>query len=101
MPSSTAPPPLQQVSAAEYDRIFNRENRPNDITDTGPSLHDIGFFVRTHPDLVRMIATIVTEAERQGLYARQLTRLIDGINQLRLFGMLDQTLAKLFEDEQP
>jgi transcriptional regulator with XRE-family HTH domain len=98
LPNGCAPSDLQTLIASDYERLFNWENRPHNIPE--PRFHDVGHDVRAHPDLVRMIATVVTEAKKRGLDLGRLQRLVDEVDRWRLFGELDQAIAKLYDESE-
>jgi transcriptional regulator with XRE-family HTH domain len=96
LPNGCAPPGLQILIRDDYERLFNRENRPHNVPE--PVFHNVGHDVQDHPDLVRMIAAVVTEAKERGLDLGRLMRLVETVDRWRLFGQLDQAIAKLYQD---
>ena len=97
LPNGCAPPGLRILIRDDYERLFNRENRPHNVPE--PVFHNVGHDVRDHPELVRMIAAVVTEAKERGLDLGRLVRLVDQVDRWRLFGQLDQAIARLYENE--
>lgn len=95
LPNGTAPPDMQVLIRDDYERLFNWENRPHNVAE--PLFHNVGHDVQAHPDLVRMIATIVTEAKERGLDLGRLIRLVEQVDRWRLFGHLDQAIARIHE----
>lgn len=96
LPNGWAPEGMQILIRDDFERLFNRENRPHNVPE--PFFHNVGHDVRDHPDLVRMIATVVTTAKERGLDTGRLLRLVEQVDRWRLFGQLDQALAKLYEN---
>jgi transcriptional regulator with XRE-family HTH domain len=97
LPSDCGPAVLQILIRDDYERLFNRINRPHNVPE--PVFHNVGHDVRDHPELVRMIATVVTKAKECGLDLGRLVRLVDEVDRWRLFGQLDQAMAKLYEGD--
>lgn len=97
LPDGYVPPGLRMLISNDYERLFNWENRPHNIPE--PPFHNVGHDVRAHPELVRMIATVVTLARENGLDLGRLLRLVEQVDRWRLFGQLDQAIAKLYESE--
>jgi transcriptional regulator with XRE-family HTH domain len=97
LPNGCAPSDLQMLISNDYERLFNWENRPHNIPE--PHFHDVGHDVRAHPELVRMLATVVTSAKESGLDLGRLLRLVEQVDRWRLFGQLDQAIARLYESE--
>jgi transcriptional regulator with XRE-family HTH domain len=98
LPNGCAPAALQMLIRDDYERLFNRENRPHNVPE--PLFHNVGHDVRDHPDLVRMIATVVTHAKEQGLDLGRLVRLVETVDRWRLFGQLETAIAKLYETQE-
>ncbi len=97
LPNGCAPPGMQILIRDDYEWLFGRENRPHDRPE--PLLHNVGHDVRDHPELVRMIVSVVMKAKEDGLDLGRLERLVDEVDRWRLFGRLDQALARLYEIE--
>jgi transcriptional regulator with XRE-family HTH domain len=97
LPNGWAPEEMQILIRDDFERLFNYENRPHDRPD--PLFHNVGHDVRDHPELVRMIAAVVIEAKERGLDLGRLLRLVEQVDRWRLFGRLDQAIAKLYENE--
>lgn len=95
LPNGAAPPSLQILIRDDFERLFNRENRPHNRAE--PLFHNTDHDVRDHPELVRMIATVVTKAHELGLDLGRLERLVDEVDRWRLFGHLDRAIARLYE----
>jgi len=97
LPNGCAPSGLQMLISNDYERLFNWENRPHNVPE--PLFQNVGHDVREHPDLVRMIAAVVTEAKQRGLDLGRLVRLVEQVDRWRLFGRLDEAIARLYRDE--
>jgi len=97
LPNGWAPEEMQILIRDDFERMFGLENRPHDRP--GPYFHNVGHDVQDHPELTRMIATVVMEAKERGLDLGRLVRLVEHVDRWRLFGRLDEAIAKLYERE--
>lgn len=97
LPAGAAPPARQLLIRDDRERLFVRENRPHNVPE--PYFRNVGHDVRDNPDLVRMVAAVVTEAKERGLDLGRLVRLVEQVDRWRLFGQLDEAVAKLYEGE--
>lgn len=97
LPNGAAPGSLQILIRDDFERLFGRENRPHDRP--AAHFHNVGHDERDHPELVRMIAAVVTRAKEDGLDLGRLMRLVEEVDRWRLFGRLDQAIAKLYEGD--
>jgi 8-oxo-dGTP diphosphatase len=92
------PPDRQVLIRDDRERLFTRENRPHNVPE--PFFHNVGHDVRAHPELVRMIASVVTRAKENELDLGRLVRLVETVDRWRLFGSLDDALARLYQAQQ-
>jgi transcriptional regulator with XRE-family HTH domain len=97
LPKGYGPSGLQILISDDYERLFNWVNRPHNVPE--PVFHNVGHDVRAHPELVRMIASVVTLAKENGLDLGRLLRLVEQVDRWRLFGQLDAAIARLYENE--
>lgn len=97
LPDDCAAPGFQGLIPNDLERLFNRENRPHNVAE--PLFHNVGHDVRENPELVRMIAEVVTEAKSRGLDLGRLVRLVEQVDRWRLFGQLDEAIARLYRNE--
>jgi 8-oxo-dGTP diphosphatase len=91
------PPDRQILIRDDRERLFTRENRPHNVPD--PFFHNVGHDVRAHPELVRMIASVVTRAKENELDLGRLIRLVEEVDRWRLFGSLDDALTRLYQPQ--
>jgi transcriptional regulator with XRE-family HTH domain len=97
MPEELAPPGMEGMLPDDYERVFTRENRPHNAP--AAYFHNTDHDVRDHPDLVRMIISVVKKARDEGVDLGRLERLVDEVDRWRLFGHLDQAEARLYGDK--
>ena len=82
----------------DRERLFVRENQPHNMPE--PYFRNVGHDVREHKELVRMIAAVVVAAKERGVQLGRLTRMVEEIDRWRLFGSLDEAIARLTSQDE-